>query len=646
MADQTSLFDDEPFQFAERFLQDHAGAIITDGRTALLELIANAYDAGATKVEVLWPGHSGESFSVSDNGTGLTRQEFAYRWKKFNYDRIGEQGAIVKFPSDVKPVPRRLALGQSGKGRHASFCFSDKYTVTSKINGVQFVAEVALTAEGESPFVISYLSETKESGHGTTIAAIVDRHHLATDDLSQLIGSKFIVDPSFTVWLNGEPIRLTDLDGVQSFPMDVDGTAFTIHFIDSSEHTRTIQLRGITWWVNRRMVGEPGWNRLDDDGAYLDGRTEQAKRFSFVIEADALKYAVKSDWSGFHADKLVNAVKEHAHEFILRTIRDKLSGTRRERKVAALTHSRALLGELPTLSKNLIAEFIDEVQDSCPTMSDRDLERTVKVLATLEQSRGGYDLLTKLEACTPDDLDTWNDIMSRWTAENANVVLNELERRLTLITKMEQLVGSPLADELHDLQPLFERGLWIFGPEYEAVDFRSNRGLTEIIGSLLGAIDVEIDGARRRTDFVALADTSIGAYSADNYAGDGEALGIRKVLIVELKKGGFKITQKEIDQARDYAREIRRVGSVQRDTQIEAYIIGDSLEEGLEPQYSGDPVTTTLRPIIYKTILRRAHVRTFNLQSRLKARPPLDKEVQEVLQAGHQEVLFSGPNAG
>ena len=51
-----------PFSFGEGFLQDHAGHIISDPRIALIELIANAYDAGATKVELQWPGEVGKPF--------------------------------------------------------------------------------------------------------------------------------------------------------------------------------------------------------------------------------------------------------------------------------------------------------------------------------------------------------------------------------------------------------------------------------------------------------------------------------------------------------------------------------------------------------------------------------------------------------
>jgi hypothetical protein len=297
------------------------------------------------------------------------------------------------------------------------------------------------------------------------------------------------------------------------------------------------------------------------------------------------------------------------------------------------------MGELPTISQKAIGQFIDEVQEKCPTMSDRDLSRTVQVLAKLEQSRSGYELLTQLAACSPDDLDTWNSLMQQWTASNAEIVLNELDRRLKLIERMEKLVENPLADELHDLQPLFERGLWIFGPEFEAVDFRSNRGLGEVIGKFLGGAAYK--PPLRRPDFVVLPETSIGAYCADAYDTGGEINGIRKVAILELKNGGFCVTQKEADQARDYAKEIRKAGRVQPTTEIVAYVLGATLEDGLQSaDYGGN---TRIIPMVYQTVLRKAHQRTFNLQKRLRETTPTlvtDPEVEAVLRADSRPSLF------
>ncbi len=187
----------------------------------------------------------------------------------------------------------------------------------------------------------------------------------------------------------------------------------------------------------------------------------------------------------------------------IKEIQAQLYSTRRERKRSAIQNSRELMGELPSISRKAIGSFHRRSPRKCPTISDRDLSRTVEILAKLEQSRAGYDLLAQLAACSSDDLDTWNNLMQQWTASNAEIVLDELDRRLKLIVRMENAGReNPHADELHDLQPLFERGLWIFGPEYEAVDFRSNRGLTEIIGKFLGG--PEYKPPKKRPDFVVL----------------------------------------------------------------------------------------------------------------------------------------------
>ncbi len=76
--------------------------------------------------------------------------------------------------------------------------------------------------------------------------------------------------------------------------------------------------------------------------------------------------------------------------------------------------------------------------------------------------------------------------MEQWTASNAAVVLNELERRIKLIKELQELIRDKNTDEVHDLQPLFERGLWMFGPEYESVEFTSNRGMAFIVQKFFG----------------------------------------------------------------------------------------------------------------------------------------------------------------
>ena len=122
---QTSLFEGDTFIFGPRFLEDHAGHILTDPRTAVVELIANTYDAGASRVRVRWPESDRlmPSRSRTDR-TRMTRDELLRRWRTLSYNRLQEQGAMAE-PASWLDGPRRpgrfrAGLGKGGTARSVS----------------------------------------------------------------------------------------------------------------------------------------------------------------------------------------------------------------------------------------------------------------------------------------------------------------------------------------------------------------------------------------------------------------------------------------------------------------------------------------------------------------------------------------------
>ncbi|MGD0464701.1 MAG: hypothetical protein ABSB74_19625 [Tepidisphaeraceae bacterium] len=288
------------------------------------------------------------------------------------------------------------------------------------------------------------------------------------------------------------------------------------------------------------------------------------------------------------------------------------------------------LGELTPLSRKTIGAFVDEVQRKCPTLGPGDLARTVEILATMENARTGQDLLRELATCSPDDIDALYRILQKWTAREAEVVLNELEWRLKLLKQLEGLVGNPTVDELHQIHPLFDRGLWIFGPEYDGVEFTSNRQMATTVRTLLGGTTQELP--KERTDIVVVPDGSLSVHSRDAYDDDGEVDGIGKVLIVELKKGGFTISDKEINQAKRYAKELRKAHSIKANTEIIAFVLGSSCGDDADADETAG--TIKIKPRRYDTLIKRAHARMFNLQRQIKSSPFLgtvDADVEEVL---------------
>jgi hypothetical protein len=258
----TKTPNENEFLFGSDFLHDHVGQIIDEPTVAVLELIANCYDAGANRVEVKWPSLPGETLTVSDNGIGMTREEFETRWRTLKYDRIAVQGTDVVFPSDT-PSKKRTAFGHNGKGRFSPLCFSDEYRIETWRDGKCTTAIVELTSGGSFPFRCKVQSEKAKSGHGTVISTTARRNILPAQAVCDLIGFKFSVDPSFIVKVNGYAVKLLSLSGLTTDPVERNtrndlqdiprGLAAGISKISS---TNTVGLSCTSQWKRKKVCTE------------------------------------------------------------------------------------------------------------------------------------------------------------------------------------------------------------------------------------------------------------------------------------------------------------------------------------------------------------------------------------------------------
>src|SRR5262245_52078692 len=173
---QGSLFEDD-------YLVKSLGNIVRDSEYALTELVANAWDAGATNVNIVIPTQQNGLIKVIDNGVGLTPDEFKHRWMKLGYNRQKHQGLQVDFPPSVDGGKRR-AYGRNGIGRHGMFCFADRYLVSTKKAGAVSEFEIELSS-GEHPFIIRSEKSRKGDGFGTTDQAEVVRNLPDADSIRE-----------------------------------------------------------------------------------------------------------------------------------------------------------------------------------------------------------------------------------------------------------------------------------------------------------------------------------------------------------------------------------------------------------------------------------------------------------------------------
>lgn len=282
--------------FDDRFLEEYAGSsILANPKIAVIELIANSWDAGAAEVLISWPVNDHEKFSIIDNGHGMTENEFNSRFRKLSYNRNREQSNFADVPDDLKDsIGQRPTFGKNGKGRLGGFAFGDTIFVRTWKKGIESTFRVSKDFKNILSFTI--ISSNKSvPGHGTEVfVPNAIGTNISLNDIKKEIGMRFLTDPHFLVKVNDHTVSFEDIpeDHICKMTLNVsDIGSVTITAIDTSETDKTTQFHGIAWHVQRRLVGECTWRGSGNENL-VDGRRSAAKRFIFIVEADLLKDSV------------------------------------------------------------------------------------------------------------------------------------------------------------------------------------------------------------------------------------------------------------------------------------------------------------------------------------------------------------------
>lgn len=632
--------------FEDRFLESFAGeTLLADCKTAIIELVANAWDAGATEVNIAWPESDGQKFAIADNGHGMTEQQFLTRYRKLAYNRYREQGPYAEVPPLNKDiVSKRKTFGRNGKGRLAAFAFGQNFKVNTFRDGWSNIFQVDRDIEHTLAFQKT-TDSTETTGHGTEIfIENAARPNLTSEDARKEIGMRFLTDPSFKVSVNGVFVTFQDVPekNINHLEIEVENIGkFSIKIIDVQVSDKTTQQHGIAWHVKNRIVGECTWKGSGSE-YLIDGRKAFAKRYIYIVNADCLEEAVLPDWTGFYPSnerykKTLPVIHDKIKEHLLELSKSQREETFKEIEAA----NKSALTQMGLVSRQKWERFIKNVQEDCPTITSDDLETLGSLLARLETSDSKYQLISTLAGASTEQLDGLTDMLTKWDIDFAKIVLDEIEYRTILLEKLQMKLLSELTDEVQDLQPLFHRALWIFGPEYETIEYTSNQGMTKVIQDLFG-VDT-LTGSRNRPDFAILPDSTVGMYSFSKYDREGAEIGIDRLTIVELKRPGILIGDEQKSQAWKYVTELMKKGLLKSYSKVTCFVLGseiDPTEDGVRTHKEGNVLIWALD---YDTVMKRAKSRLLKLHDKIRNASFLeDVRIQQYLfeKAQSELVLF------
>jgi len=281
-----------------------------------------------------------------------------------------------------------------------------------------------------------------------------------------------------------------------------------------------------------------------------------------------------------------------------------------------------------------------------PTLRADILKSAVKAAVNLEKSRSGQALLEKLATISIDDVERINNILEDWTLRDAMAVLDEIDRRMAVVEALTKLMGDSCADELHSIHPLVTQARWLFGPEYESPEYASNVTIRNAAESVFKKkINVRgILNPRQRPDLVFCKDATLSLTGIEKF--DDSVVTLTNLLVIELKKGAFTITSKEVQQGVQYVEDLLNCKLLDGAPFVTAYVVGHKVDQRARPLSVGlNPTEGVVKPVTFSQLIRTAHQRLFKLQERISERyknVPGMELVKQLLGDYGQNSFFTG----
>lgn len=424
-------------------------------------------------------------------------------------------------------------------------------------------------------------------------------------------------DPQFAVYVNGAKVEYHNTlrpDKEDTLPTQYGELNVAIYRIPDGE--KSTSNNGIAIWVNGRLVGKPSWTI--GDYKIEDARRKFAIKHVVIVKADFLIDEISYDWTGFRKPERVQEANKILTAYLRKYRIEYYKGKTTEVRDEAIRVNKEAIRALSIPAVYNLKQFFDTYLEQRPEVEADELNIIVSSLVNVLSNERGLSLLAKLSVMSDASLSDLDKILDEWSVSDLKTVLDEIDSRIVVIDAIQKLCADSQTDELHVLHPLISQARWLFGIEYDNPNYTFNRRLSTVMKELL---DGELKGDttinwNKRPDLVIASDYTISATCTEAFD-DNDIAYVDRILIIELKKGGFTIGKKEIGQAEGYVESIYKGNKLNAKPYIKAFVIGDSVDAFTSHHKKLDDFGEVIA-YTYDQLVRTAEKRLFNLKTKLE----------------------------
>ena len=610
---------------------------------AVAELIANAWDACASRVEISIPldqpiGRQSR-ITVEDDGLGMSIDDCDEKYLVMGRRKRDHESQLI--------CGSRRVMGRKGIGKLAVFGIGSLLTVRTIKE--RMVTEFALDYKeitsgrgyigGEfliEPSIYGPARPNESDGTKVTIEALTLRRRIPGAQFMRSLARRFaVLSHDFVVSVNGEEVKRGDVETQFRFPNEgwnseeVDGKPIRWWAGFTADTIKDDDARGFVVMARGKLVQSPWFFDLSG-GAYGQHGMQYMVgevRADFLDEEIDLIATNRQTVAWDH--HVASPLREWG-EGKVKTLLKEWVDLRKKHNILRLRASDRFLPRVERFSEPRRAEILQAIDKvaSVPQLGSNRLDEIVEFLITAYQSEYFYDAMRSIHKAISGD-SPYPDlvrVLKEWDVLEAIATAQVVRGHIEVIRVFKKMIDEKAPEKSPtraDMQSYIEKYPWLLEPMYGP--FKREPQLQSLLEEEFSIEpDSEDPELRRYPDFVTLA------YGSE-------------VIVVELKRPGRSGSRNDYRQLEDYVDTLRRYITRTTDPNFSQSVKGYLICSGLTPdarQRADQGVADRIYVVDWDRLVTRAyqlHREFFNVMTdRAPADDPaveqlrrLDEELQE-----------------
>lgn len=541
---------------------EHLGSQMYKRRdVAIAELVANCWDAGAKRVDIVIPMEqdydpSTSVIFVTDDGTGMTDDDV-----ENNYLVLGRN----RRSSGQISMEGRPVMGRKGVGKLAGFGLARTMQVTTWRENRSCTLTLDSRAlkvnpnESSAVVIPGYTERARhdlphDSGTRIVMSNLKHKTPINIESLNRALARRFStrVRGKMEIYLNSE--RVYD-----------PAITFDLREPESGEAKKEITPgQVVTWWAGFSETVLP--KELQGFTIIVNGKTAQAPPYFFdvegtasgqhgtkyltgVIEADYLDSGdddesdlvstdrQEIDWD----DEVTNPLREWGDALTRRLLRDR-SDRKGEIFKTQVKSDPKFVERLARLEPQSVAQ-IDKFLELLGKAGTEDGKVTplADTIVRAFEYQQFHDYISELNtaAVDPEGFQQAVEYIREWKLLESRAILEVVRGRLDIIDKFYEMIVNDAPETAHqkgreNMHDLIADYPWLLNPEWQV--FSEEKRVTTMLKNW-GREDLDDPSYEGRYDFLALTNNS-------------------ELVVIEIKRSGHAVTTKDLYNLEEYARKL------------------------------------------------------------------------------------------